>query len=173
MRMSRRTVVGWMAAGVVSTAIVGCASAGGVNVRTPIGAHLAAGATTGPQVPLRFDPAARVILSNAAGLPPASFLSSQATRGERLYLQRCSNCHRAAQFVGQEFVESWNDRRVYDFYALVRATMPLNDPGGLKDNEYLDLVAYVLGANHASPGTDSLKADTTALRGTRISVRFP
>ena len=70
-------------------------------------------------------------------------------------------------------MENWNDRRVYDFYALVRATMPLDNPGGLKDGEYLDVVAYVLQANHATPGRDSLKADTLALRGTKIAVRFP
>ena len=51
--------------------------------------------------------------------------------------------------------------------------MPLDNPAGLKDGEYLDVVAYVLQANHHAAGTDSLKADTLALRGTKIAVRFP
>ena len=75
--------------------------------------------------------------------------------------------------MGQGFVESWNDRRVWDFYALVRATMPLDNPGGMKDHEYLDVVAYLLQANHAPPGRDSLRADTVALRGTKIAVKYP
>ena len=165
----------WMTIAVSGTlaAATACATAGRVNVRPPLAARLSPGASTGPQTPLKFDPAARVILSTAGGLPPASFLATQAARGARVYDQTCGTCHQPGQLVGQTFVENWNDRRVYDFYALVRATMPLDNPGGLKDGEYLDVVAYVLQANHATPGRDSLKADTLALRGTKIAVRFP
>ena len=156
-------------------AVVGCASAASTtNVRPPLGAKLSPGAKTGPTVPLRRDPSARVILSNASGLPPASFLPSQATRGANVYAETCGTCHQPGQLIGQSFVELWNDRRVYDFYGLVRSTMPLDNPGGLKDQEYLDVVAYLLQANHqASPKPDSLKADTASLRGAKISVRFP
>ena len=154
------------------TTLAACASVAN-NVRTPLGAHLTTSATTGAQVPLRADPNAKVILSSAAGLPPASYLNSQAARGQRVYEETCGTCHQSSQFVGQAFVESWNDRRVYDFYALVRGTMPLDKPGGLKEGEYLDVVAYLLKANHAPGGTDSLKADTVALRKTRIAVSPP
>lgn len=170
MRLSRLVVT--MSSAVV-VAIAGCASAGGVNVRPPLAARLSAGATTGPVVPLTFDPSARVILSNASNLPIASFLASQAARGQRVYEETCGTCHQPGQLVGQTFVDNWNNRRVYDFYALVRATMPLDNPGGLKEADYLDVVSFVLQANHAAPGRDSLKADTVALRGTKISVRFP
>src|SRR5438270_11525117 len=161
--------------------LLGCALAAAcataattTNVRPPLGAVLAPGSKTGLPVPLRHDPNAKVILSSAAGLPPASFLPAQATRGEGVYGATCANCHQPGQLIGQQFVESWNDRRVYDFYALVRGTMPLDNPGGLKDQEYLDVVAYLLQANHhTSPARDSLKADTVALRGHKIAVRFP
>ena len=74
--------------------------------------------------------------------------------------------------MGDRFVASWKDRRVYDLYALIRSTMPLDKPGGLKDGEYLDVIAYLLKANkHASAGVDSLRADTVALRKTKIDVR--
>ena len=171
MWMRRWMVRGATAACVASAAVAGCVTAGGVNVRQPIGVQLVPGATTGPQIPLRFDPTARVILSNAATFPPASFLASQAARGEGVYQATCDRCHLSSEFVGPAFVDSWNNRRVYDFYALVRATMPLDNPGGLKDGEYLDLIAYLLQANNAPPGLDSLKADTVALRRTRIAVR--
>jgi S-disulfanyl-L-cysteine oxidoreductase SoxD len=164
MAMSRWTVIAG-AAGLVACA--GMVS----NVRTPLGATLSPTARTGPQVPLRFDPNAKVILSSAGGLPPASYLPSQASRGEKLYAQSCGNCHEPGQLIGQGFVESWNNRRVYDLYALVRSTMPLDNPGGMKEGEYLDVVAYLLQANnHAAPGIDSLKTDTASLRNTKISV---
>jgi len=153
----------------------GCASAASTtNVRPPLAATLTTGAKTGAPVPLRFDPTAKVIISSAANLPPASFLPSQAERGHLVYENTCGTCHQPGQLVGQGFVEAWNDRRVYDFYALVRSTMPLDNPGGMKEQEYLDVVAYLLQANHHTPPSrDSLKADTAALRSTKISVRFP
>ncbi len=187
MRVSRWSLLG-------STAlVVGCASAamsgggsgatpggdggggggGGVNVRIPLGARLTSGALTGAPIPLRRDPNAKVILSSAGNLPAASYLPSQAVRGAKVYNETCATCHQPDQFIGRNFVESWNDRRVYDFYALVRGTMPLDNPGGLKEQEYLDVMSYLLQANHAAPGPDALQADTTAMRAHRIAVRAP
>jgi mono/diheme cytochrome c family protein len=166
MRVSRGSVLAGIAV------LAACAGAT-TNVRTPIGAHLTPDARTGATVPLRVDPNAKVIRSSAAGLPAATFLASQATRGEEIYQGTCGQCHGAGQLVGQAFVESWNDRRVYDLYALVRGTMPLDKPGGMKDQEYLDVIAYLLKANHAPVGGDSLRADTLSLRKTRIAVKFP
>lgn len=158
--------------GVMAGVMMVAACAGAVtNVRAPIGARLSADAKTGAPTPLRFDPNAKVILSSAAGLPPASYLPSQAARGATVYAGTCASCHEAGKFVGQAFVESWKDRRVYDLYALVRSTMPLDNPGGLKEQEYLDVMAYILQANHAPAGPDSLKADTLTMRKTRIAVQ--
>ena len=82
-------------------------------------------------------------------------------------------CHAPSQFVGQAFVENWNDHKVSDFYTLIRSTMPLSNPGGLKDDEYLAVVAYLLKANHAAAGADSLSTDSSSVRKRRIAVRFP
>jgi cytochrome c5 len=165
----------WSSAVVWATATVGCVSSGAAatNVRAPLGAHLTATAPTGPQIPLRFDSTARVIRSTAANLPPATFWPAQADSGERVFNQTCAMCHARSQFVGESFVETWNNRRVFDFYALVRSTMPLTNPGGLKETEYLALVSYLLKANHAEAGMDSLRSDTLALRSRKIAVRSP
>jgi mono/diheme cytochrome c family protein len=154
---------------------IGCASSGApIDLRTPLGARLTSDAKTGAPVPLRADPSAHVILSNAAGLPAASFRPSQAARGERVFGETCATCHQTSQLVGETFVENWNDRRVSDLYALVRGTMPLDNPGGLKDPEYVDVVAYLLQANHhAAPSLDSLLADTVSMRSHKIAVRYP
>jgi mono/diheme cytochrome c family protein len=154
----------------------GCASAAvATNVREPLGAHLTPRAPTGAQIPLRFDSSssARMIRSTAANLPAATYSPVQAERGEAVFARSCGMCHPTAEFIGQRFVESWNGRRLFDFYALVRSTMPLNDPGSLKDHDYLAILAYLLKANHAAAGPDSLRPDTTALRGHKIAVRLP
>ena len=165
-----RKMVAWAMCVLAGGYAVGCASA--PNLRTPLGAYLTPSAHTGAPVALRADPNARVILSNASGLPAASFLPSQAARGADLFMRRCNSCHGAGQLVGETFVQSWNNRRVYDLYTLVRSTMPLSSPGGLKDPEYLDIVAYLLQANkQAMTGpADSLKADSASMRATRIAI---
>src|SRR5437016_6039111 len=114
------------------------------NVRTPLGAFLTPGASTGAPVALRVDPSARVIISTARDLPAASYLPSQAERGAKIYQNTCATCHGPGTLIGEGFVAQWNDRRVYDLYALVRGTMPLDNPAGLKDGEYLDVIAYLL-----------------------------
>jgi cytochrome c5 len=155
-----------------STLLVACATTSSTpNVRPPLAATLSSGAKTGAPVPLHFDPNARVIISRAAELPPASFLPSQAARGEKVFGETCALCHEPGTLVGQGFVENWSDRRVYDLYALVRSTMPLDRPGQMKETEYLDVIAYLLQANHAPAGTDSLKSDSASMRRTKIAVK--
>jgi mono/diheme cytochrome c family protein len=161
-------------------AVIGCSSAAAddqTDLRVPLGARLTATALTGAPVPLRFDTSsgARLIRSTAADLPAITYSPAQARHGEEVYRRLCVECHPASQFVGERFVQSWNDRRVFDFYALVRSTMPLNDPGSLKEDEYLGVLAYLLEANHAAAGNpaDSLLPDTTALRARKIAVHYP
>lgn len=172
MRMSREvaTRVGLLCAIVV----IGCASAGGsssASVQTPLGAHLTADALTGAPVPLHIDPNAKVVRSTAPNLPAATYLPAQAERGEKTFTQVCAMCHARTQFIGQAFIENWNNHRVSDFYTLIRSTMPLNNPGGLKDDDYLAVVAYLLKENHAGVGADSLGADSVSMRKHRIAGR--
>jgi cytochrome c5 len=160
----------WTAAPLI-LAIAGCASAAvATNVLTPLGARLTANALTGAPVPLRIDPNARVTHSTAASLPPATYWPAPAEHGEQVFTKTCAMCHQRSQFVGQAFVENWNDRRVSDLYTLIRSTMPLNDPGGLKDDDYVGVVEYLLKANKAAPAPDSVKPDTAMLRSQKIAA---
>jgi mono/diheme cytochrome c family protein len=170
MRVNRRTMM------VLSVMIAAAACATAPNVISPLGAYLTPQARTGATVPLRVDPNAKVVLSGAAGLPTATFLPSQATRGAAIYSRTCGTCHGPGTLVGAAFVQSWNNRRAYDLYSLIRSTMPVDNPGGMKDGEYLDVVAYLLQANKQVAGgnrPDSLRADSVALRGVRIAVSAP
>jgi mono/diheme cytochrome c family protein len=158
----------------LSATLASCAVATTTNVRAPLGAVLSSSALTGAPVALRVDPTAQVILSDASDLPMASFLPSQAERGARIYQNTCATCHGPGTLIGEGFVAQWNNRRVYDLYALVRGTMPLDNPAGMKDGEYLDVIAYLLQVNkHRSAALDSLRADTVSLRKTRIAVSLP
>ena len=155
---------------------IGCATAGGsvsTSVQTPLGAHLTADASTGAPVPLHVDPNAKVVRSTAPSLPAATYLPAQADRGEKIFTQVCAMCHARTQFIGQIFIENWNDHRVSDFYTLIRSTMPLNNPGALKDDEYASVVAYLLKANGAAAGKDSIGADSLYIRKHKIQGTTP
>jgi mono/diheme cytochrome c family protein len=159
-------ILGWVA-------VAGCVAARqSMSARPPLEAHLLPGAKTGEPVPLRFDPNAKVVIARVANLPPAPYSAAQAARGEQVFNQTCGACHTGERFIGQQFVDNWGDRRVGDFYALIRSTMPVDNPGGLKDQDYLDVTAYLLKVNHAPalPAPVSLSTDTTVLRGHRIAV---
>jgi len=167
MRRSSAMILAWVA-------VAGCvALRQSTTARPPLAAQLLPGAKTGAPVPLRFDPNAKVVIARVANLPPAPFSAAQAARGEQVFNQTCSACHTGDRFVGQQFVDNWGDRRVGDFYSLVRSTMPVDNPGGLKDQDYLDVTAYLLKVNHAPapPAPESLSTDTTLLRGRRIAVQ--
>lgn len=166
MPVRRSTAVVW------TIIAIGCASASRSvpAARPPLGARLTAEAPTGAPVPLRIDPNARVVRSLVPNLPAATYWPAQADRGERVFTGTCLGCHARTQFIGQNFADAWNDRRVSDFYTLIRSTMPVNNPGSLKDEEYLAVVSYLLKANHAAAGTDSLAADSGSVRGRRIAV---
>ena len=165
MQVSRWTVLG------CGLLVIGCASGmSKTNVLTPLGAHLSVGAKTGAPIPLRIDPNAKVVIARVGNLPAAPFTNAQADRGEKVFNTTCASCHQDERFIGKQFVDDWGDRRVGDFYQLVRNTMPVDNPGGLKDQDYLDVTAYLLKANHASPTPDSLSADTLVMRGRKIGV---
>lgn len=154
------------------TTIIGCASSGGMPAyRPPLEAKLGPGAKTGAPIPLHIDPNAKVVIATVPNLPAAPFSAAQATRGEALFDQVCASCHQGDKFIGKQFVDDWNDRRVGDFYNLIRSSMPIDNPGGLREQDYLDITAYLLKVNHAPASTDSLSPDTTILRGRKISVR--
>lgn len=169
MRVRRSTAVVW------TIIVIGCASASRAasGPRAPLGARLTADAPTGAPVPLRIDPTARVVRSLVPNLPAATYWPAQADRGERVFTGTCLGCHARSQFIGQTFAEAWNDRRVSDFYTLIRSTMPVNNPGTLKDEEYLAVVSYLLKANHAAAGTDSLNADSASVKGRRFAFTAP
>ncbi|MGI9625479.1 MAG: c-type cytochrome [Longimicrobiales bacterium] len=93
--------------------------------------------------------------------------AAQADRGAEVYESVCSECHTTSEFRGRGFQADWGRRSVYSFYRTVRSTMPDDNPGGLEDQVYLDVVAYILGMNGHGAGADELSADSP-MRDVRI-----
>jgi outer membrane protein assembly factor BamB/mono/diheme cytochrome c family protein len=100
------------------------------------------------------------------------YSDQQAAQGKALYNQSCAACHadtlkggdQVPPLIGESFLSHWQDRSVEDLLDRLRATMPQNAPGSLSNQEYLDLIAFVLQANNFPPGRDNLKPSAIIVR---------
>src|ERR1700688_4876329 len=96
------------------------------------------------------------------------FTAEQASAGRAIYQSTCSSCHladmkgtfEAPPLSGANFMNMWHNRPTSDLFSRIRNTMPITSPGSLSDQDALNLVAYILQANGATPGTQMLAAGT-------------
>ena len=99
------------------------------------------------------------------------FTAAQARRGRRVYTQNCESCHgpelkggeMAPSIAGSDFIVFWTELPVGSLFERIRVSMPEDGPGRLTDEEYTDVVAYLLDANDYPAGDQELPADKTAL----------
>jgi mono/diheme cytochrome c family protein len=92
---------------------------------------------------------------------------AQAERGERVFGDRCTWCHAAAQFSGPIFELTWMAEPVGHLFEHISTAMPEDDPGSLTPEEYAAVVAYLLRLNGVPPGDRELPANAAALREAR------
>lgn len=147
-----------------------CASTAGSAATSP-GGSVAAGegaAVAGPAAP--GSPPAPDPARSAAVV--GIYSESQAERGRTAFEEDCSSCHVTGEFRGTAFQANWGRRTVYSLYRTVRSTMPDDNPGGLAEPVYLDVVAYVLRMNGHPAGETDLTADSP-MRDVRIAAPGP
>jgi mono/diheme cytochrome c family protein len=120
--------------------------------------------------------AAPLAAQTNSATPPASERSAagaytelQAARGDTVYRAVCAACHTTSYHTDEQFRFNWFGRTVYDLFKTLKTTMPEDNPGGLTDDEYTRVIAYILKLNGFGAGTDSLAADSTAMRRIRMS----
>jgi alcohol dehydrogenase (cytochrome c) len=102
----------------------------------------------------------------------AGFTEAQVAAGLAAYQTNCAlGCHQndlagagpIAALRGPAFTSVWNNRPVADLVATMRSSMPPTNAGGLPAQTYVDLAAFILSANGATPGDTLLLADSSAL----------
>jgi mono/diheme cytochrome c family protein len=89
---------------------------------------------------------------------------AQAERGEQRFKQSCSACHTPRDFAEGALADRWSGQTLGDVYDFVSNVMPENDPGGLKPQEYADVLAFILRANAYPAGADDMPAGKDALK---------
>ena len=99
------------------------------------------------------------------------FTPAQARRGRRVYNQNCSSCHgqglrggeMAPSVAGADFIVFWTELPVGALFNRIKLTMPEDGPGRLSDQEYTDVVAYMLDRNDYPAGENELSTDKAEL----------
>ena len=93
----------------------------------------------------------------------ALYTVAQATRGSGLFRDNCVSCHASSEFSGSSFVRRWTNRAVGDIYEFVLYSMPDDNPGGLPQQTYADIIAYFLQMNDLPAGDTELPTSLDAL----------
>jgi mono/diheme cytochrome c family protein len=111
----------------------------------------------------------RVIkVSNEAGIEPPTFEQAQTTRGKTLYSSSCAKCHgaqlqgvTAPALQGPAFAPVSNSHlTVGGIFGYMATNMPADRPGKLKDQDYADIMAFLLLSNGYKPGAGKMTADS-------------
>ncbi|MGC4082539.1 MAG: cytochrome c [Vicinamibacterales bacterium] len=97
------------------------------------------------------------------------FSVAQAERGEARFKTSCSSCHTPGSFAGGSFAERWAGQTMAEVFEFVSNAMPENDPGGLKKQEYADVLAFILSVNAYPAGNDELPTDPVELKKLAIA----
>src|SRR5262245_2765437 len=97
-----------------------------------------------------------------SGQGPAAgrYTAAQATAGRATYQAQCAACHLpdlrgsgdAAPLAGTEFMDAWGRRTATELLSFMQLTMPPTRPGGLRQEEYVNVAAFLLKSNGWPPG---------------------
>jgi quinoprotein glucose dehydrogenase len=74
---------------------------------------------------------------------PSSWAQTIGQQGSDTFQNHCIRCHVAAD-MNARVQANWIGRNAEEFYQKIKATMPAESPGSLKDSEYLAVTAHVL-----------------------------
>jgi quinoprotein glucose dehydrogenase len=84
------------------------------------------------------------------------YTAAQADRGAAVFKTSCTACHDTARFTGDDFLAGWTGKSLHALFDHVSTTMPEDNPGSLKPQQYADVVAYFLKLNGYPAGNTEL-----------------
>lgn len=93
---------------------------------------------------------------------------AQANRGKDVFAGLCQSCHTPTVHAGPPFRNKWFGHTLGELFGYMRREMPKANPGSLTDEEYAELVAYLMRINGMPTGSTPLAADSAALHRIRI-----
>lgn len=117
----------------------------------------------------------------AQTINPAPFTQAQADAGREAYATSCASCHNddlsgkgAPALVGKSFVESdFGSQTTAQLYKFIQSSMPFCEGGSLAVDSYVNILAFILEANGAKPGSQPLTPTTSVKLNDIITGDMP
>lgn len=110
----------------------------------------------------------------------AVYTEAQATRGEKLWGEKCAKCHGpdlsggdAPSLIGSEFSGNWDDLSLGDLAERLRISMPQDNPQSLSREQTAELVALILKGNRMPAGPTDLPFQTEYMRMIKYKANKP
>lgn len=103
------------------------------------------------------------------GASTGVYTEAQAESGAALFARHCAACHGATLGGGMGSrlapLESWwSGRSLASLVSFVRGNMPMTAPGSLAEDEYGDIVAFILASNGYPAGESPLPTEAEELQ---------
>ena len=108
-------------------------------------------------------------IADPVTLNDAVYTKAQAEVGEELYKDNCLTCHDKKYF--RPVLKRWEGQPLGLFFTVMSTSMPESNPGSLPDDEYADILAYILSLSRYPAGDAELDNSTDALNEITIANR--
>lgn len=114
------------------------------------------------------------------------YSKEQAQNARLLYLGGCAPCHGSRlngapdvadmspgpPLTGPAFHRSWNGSTVGSLFEYTRSSMPISNPGQFTDQQYIDIIAYILSYGEFPAGDAPLEPNVDGLNDILIEAEL-
>jgi mono/diheme cytochrome c family protein len=112
-----------------------------------------------------------VAAQNGKSVNDGIYSAAQADRGAAVFKTTCTACHEESRFTGDEFLNGWTGKPLHELFHHMSTTMPEDNPGSLKPQQYADVVAYFLKLNGYPAGTAELPSAAEGLKAIKFDKK--
>ncbi len=97
------------------------------------------------------------------------YTAAQAESGEQLYAEHCLICHDKKYF--RPVLKRWDGQPLSMLYMIMSSSMPESNPASLREEEYVDILAYILSLSRYPEGDTALDNRDGALERITVAPR--
>lgn len=97
------------------------------------------------------------------------YTEAQAESGEALYAEHCLICHDKRYF--RPVLKRWNGQPISMMYLIMSSSMPESAPASLSDEQYADILAYILSLSRYPAGDTPLVTGDAELERIIVAPR--
>ena len=91
------------------------------------------------------------------------YTAAQAERGQAIYKSKCASCHAPIYFTDDQLFATYAGKPLSELFDVISDSMPEDNPGSLKKEDYADMIAFILQLNKFPTGAAELPASKDAL----------